>query len=177
MLFAPRNPRSPLKAEWRIFLPLMLLAAAVLGWLNGFGQPDRFIYDKLIQSTPRPANEQIVIIAIDKHSIDTLGRWPWKRAIHAQLLDKVSRSSVRAIGMDIIFSEPAATADSDVLLAQAMHRNGRVILPVLIEQRTGIPQSELPLPQLTSAARALGHVQFDFDTDGVLRSMHPYVTE
>src|SRR5690606_29259033 len=46
-----------------------------------------------------------------------------------------------------------------------------------IEQRTGIPQSELPLPQLTSAARALGHVQFDFDTDGVLRSMHPYVTE
>ncbi len=169
--FPRRKNASPLKSEWRIFLLLMLACAAVLGYVNGLGQPDRFIYDTLIKRMERPADERIVIVAIDKDSIAGLGRWPWNRTIHAGLLDILTQGKARAVGIDIIFSEPDLVSGSDMLLAQAISRNRHTVLPVLIERTTTGLQPTLPLPQLMDAAQAVGHTHFGFDADGVVRSV------
>ena len=36
----------------------------------------------------------------------SIGRWPWRRALHAQLVDVVTAQNPKAIGLDILFSEP-----------------------------------------------------------------------
>ncbi len=172
MMPRPRTASSPLKAEWRIFLLLMLACAALLGYVRGLGQADRLIYDSLIKVTQRPATSQIVIVAIDKISIAGLGRWPWHRQVHANLLDILSRTNVKAIGMDIIFSESEIIANGDAMLAAAIEKNQRTVLPVLVERTPTGLQATLPLPKLRVVARELGHTHFTFDADGVVRSVY-----
>jgi len=171
MIFSQHKKRTPLKAEWRIFLMLMLACAALLGYINGLGQPDRFIYDTLIKSTQRPADERIVIIAIDNPSIAALGRWPWKRMVHANLLDILNQSKAKAIGVDIIFSEPDVLTDGDTLLSKAIAENQRVVLPLLIERTTNGLRPTMPIPQLMQDAYGIGHTHFVFDADGMVRSI------
>lgn len=167
-----RTIRSPLRKEWRIFLFLMLLLAVVLGYENGLGQADRFIYDNLVKATQRPAPPDVVIIAIDEFSIASLGRWPWQRRTHAQLLDILTAAKAKAVGMDIIFAEPQYTSDDDALLATALANNKRTVLPVLIERTPGGLQPTLPLPAFRQAANSLGHIHFTFEADGVVRGIY-----
>ena len=73
-----------------LWLAAALIAlAALLGALNGLGRVDQILYDRAVVMTPRPASPDILIVAIDDATIDALGRWPWRRAIHAALLDRL----------------------------------------------------------------------------------------
>ncbi|MDL1895274.1 CHASE2 domain-containing protein, partial [Anaerolineae bacterium CFX7] len=44
---------------------------------------------------PIPANPDVVIIAIDGKSLDEIGTYPWPRAVHAALLDRLSAEPPR----------------------------------------------------------------------------------
>jgi CHASE2 domain-containing sensor protein/signal transduction histidine kinase len=167
-------PGSSLKGEWRIFALLILLAAALLGYLNGIGQPDRFVYDNLVRLTQRPATSNIVIVAIDDFSIAGLGRWPWPRRTHARLLDILTDSDAKAVGLDVILSEPEKQGDGedDTLLAAALARNGRTVLPVLIERGANGLTTTLPLPAFADVAKGMGYIHFQFEDDGVVRSAY-----
>jgi adenylate cyclase len=48
----------------------------------------------------------VVLAVIDEKSLDKLGRWPWPRARIAALVDALSRDGAKAVGFDIVFSEP-----------------------------------------------------------------------
>ncbi|WP_158610212.1 CHASE2 domain-containing protein [Herminiimonas sp. KBW02] len=150
----------------------MLLLAILLGYENGLGQADRFIYDNLVKATQRAAPSDVVIIAIDEFSIASLGRWPWQRRTHAELLDILTAAKARAVGMDIIFAEPQYLSDDDALLASAIAGNKRTVLPVLIERTPTGLQPTLPLPALRQAANGLGHIHFTFEADGVVRGIY-----
>lgn len=150
----------------------MLLLAILLGYENGLGQADRFIYDNLVKATQRPAPPDVVIIAIDEFSIASLGRWPWQRRAHAQLLDILTEAKAKAVGMDIIFAEPQYFSDDDALLATAIANNKRTVLPVLIERTPTGLQPTLPLPSFRQAANSLGHIHFTFEADGVVRGVY-----
>ena len=148
------------------------LGAVLSDWLQ---RVDLLIYDSQQRLWSRPAPADIVIVAIDEYSLSKFGRWPWPRRTHAQLLDKLGEAGVRAVVMDIIFAEPDRhDPDGDALLARAMERQGKVILPVLLEQRYvgGQLIETLPLPPLTAAARALGHAHVELDADGISRSVY-----
>ena len=54
----------------------------------------------------KPA-ENIALLAIDNKSVDEIGRWPWPRKTFAQILDKSIDYGAKAIGIDVIFSEPS----------------------------------------------------------------------
>ncbi len=150
----------------------MLLLATLLGYENGLGQADRFIYDNLVKATQRPAPSDVVIIAIDEFSIASLGRWPWQRRTHAELLDILTEAKAKAVGMDIIFAEPQYLSDDDTLLASAIANNKRTVLPVLIERTPIGLQPTLPLPAFRQAANSLGHIHFTFEADGVVRGIY-----
>lgn len=53
-----------------------------------------------------PAGKETVIAVIDEKSLNELGRWPWPRTTIAKLLDKLKASDAKAVGFDIVFSEP-----------------------------------------------------------------------
>lgn len=64
---------------------------------------------------PRPANDNIVIVAIDDYSLSKMGRWPWPRSYHAELLDILSRAGAKTIGFDLIFTAPEESPEIDKL--------------------------------------------------------------
>ncbi len=162
--------------EWFSLTVAMLLFGLILGWQNGLGRADQTLYDNFLTHDERPARDDIIIVAIDDYSLAELGRWPWPRKLHAALLDRLTQADPRVVGLDIILSEPERTqADGtrpgDELLAEAIRRNGRVILPVVIgENATGASES-LPIAEFANAAHGLGHINLEYDADGVVRSV------
>ena len=63
---------------------------------------------------------------------------------------------------------------SDVLLARAMRKSGKVVLPVFMSQQSNnsYPIEALPLPDFTDNAAALGHVHIDISDDGIARRVY-----
>jgi adenylate cyclase len=53
----------------------------------------------------RPVSDQVVIVAIDEHSLKREGRWPWSRTRLAKLVDKLTESEAAVIGFDFLFPE------------------------------------------------------------------------
>jgi diguanylate cyclase (GGDEF)-like protein/PAS domain S-box-containing protein len=156
-------------------LSLSLLAVLLLN-TGVLSRIDNLIYDSLLRIWPRSASSEIVLIEIDEYSLHQLGRWPWSRRIHANLINALEQQGAAAIGLDIIFAEPDANdPESDTLLAQAIDNNGHVILPVLPEaiglDSEGVTVT-LPLSQLAIAAAGLGHVDVELDKDGLVRSAY-----
>ncbi len=49
---------------------------------------------------------ETVIAAIDEKSLSELGRWPWPRTTIARLVDKLKGGGAKAVGIDMVFSEP-----------------------------------------------------------------------
>lgn len=161
--------------EWLLLLCLLTLLAGGLGWQRGLGRVDQSLYDGLLAANGRPARGDILIVAIDDYSIAELGRWPWSRALHAQLLDTIAAAGPRAIGLDVILSEPEhTTADGgrpgDRALVAALAANGRTVLPVIASNSGGGLVPAPPIPELACSAGALGHINLQLDADGVLRS-------
>lgn len=160
----------------RAVLTLVLVGLAVaLAQGNWLWRLDQLLYDVQLRLWSRPAPDDIVIIAIDEASLSRYGRWPWPRQLHARLLDKLTAEHPRAVAMDIIFAEPDLTNPvGDSQLAAAIARNGRVVLPVLMEQGrgSGPPLETLPLPVLAEVAAGMGHVHVELDPDGIARSLY-----
>ena len=53
---------------------------------------------------------------------------PWSRALHAQLLRRLTAAGAKAVVFDIVFSEPGADDAADREFAEALRANGRVVL-------------------------------------------------
>ena len=90
----------------RTALLLLFLAVCFLfvkhDWLWRW---DSLLYDAALSLLPQDVPEDIVIVAIDDASLAELGRWPWSRRVHAQLLNQLKLHGARVIGMDIVFAE------------------------------------------------------------------------
>jgi CHASE2 domain-containing sensor protein/signal transduction histidine kinase len=133
---------------------------------------DNLLYDAQLSMWTRPVGDDIIIVAIDDESLRRLGRWPWPRSTHAQLIDILSKESPRAIGLDIIFSEPDHVDPvSDQLLSESLRRSGKVVLPIFMARHglQSYPVEALPLAEFTRYAAALGHVHIDIGQDGIAR--------
>ncbi|TSD60427.1 CHASE2 domain-containing protein [Variovorax sp. KBS0712] len=103
-------------------LMALLLPLAMLGLAHrpGLLQMDAYIHDRLLILASHRASADILIIAIDEHSLRELGRWPWSRATHARLLERLAPAVPRAVLLDLFLTEPSADPREDAHLAQAM---------------------------------------------------------
>jgi len=158
--------------EHFLLVILLSFAAGMFAHNNVLWRWDNLLYDAQLSLWSRTVADDIIIIAIDDESLNTLGRWPWPRSIHARLIERLTLESPRAIGLDIIFSEPDLNhVQSDQLLALAMQKSGKVVLPVFMSQQSlhSYPLEALPLPLFSNAAAALGHVHIDISEDGIAR--------
>jgi eukaryotic-like serine/threonine-protein kinase len=93
------------------FLALLIgvsFIAASSGGLPLLERLEQFAYDAGVRMTHRHAatNENVAIVAIDDASIERIGRWPWPRTVLAEVLEGLSRTKARAIGLLISLTEP-----------------------------------------------------------------------
>jgi len=59
-----------------------------------------------VRASARTPSDRISVIAIDKRSIDNIGRWPWSREVHAKMIESLASAKVKVIGYTVFFSEP-----------------------------------------------------------------------
>jgi serine/threonine-protein kinase len=86
----------------------LLITIAIVGFSGSapFQSLERGFYDWGVRSTDRQASDRVVVIAIDDQSINNIGRWPWPRDLHAELINRLSEGGARVIGQTVFFLEP-----------------------------------------------------------------------
>lgn len=164
-------------SRWREWLVLSMIAIGLVfalersGWLAG---PNRLLQDTLMSLQGRDVDRgDVIIVGIDDKSIAALGRWPWRRSFHAQLIERIDKDAPLAIGMDLLLTEEDDRFPrDDAALAAALARSGKVVLPMMIQSLNGAPFVVEPIPPLRRNARRLGHVHIAIDDDGVARSVY-----
>lgn len=155
---------------------ILLAGIAYLAYAEVLERFDYILYDKMAILQQYPQDPNIVIVAIDDESFKALGRWPWSRGVHAELINRLSSIGNRAAAIDLLLSEPQDSDPyADHLLAYAIAAHGGVIFPVAPALEAGKEQLTLvqPLPLFAQQA-ALGHADVELDSDGVARRVFLY---
>jgi CHASE2 domain-containing sensor protein/nitrogen-specific signal transduction histidine kinase len=172
---AEGSRRVPLK-RWRdelVIVALLALLACALALGGWAWRLERVVYDLGLTLWSRPPPADIVIVAIDDASIDAIGRWPWRRAVHASMMERLSQAKPKAIALDVVFSEPDPDPEQDRLLARSLQRSVERGVPVVAPVTwQSVYASPLAVTVPTAALKAhlqLGASEPAVDADGVLR--------
>jgi adenylate cyclase len=200
--WAGRGPRvlargSSFLARGSTWLLLALLAVLV-GLRIADWRPFTLVRDNLFDgyqtaAPATPGSDRVVVIEIDEASLAALGRWPWSRAVMADLTRHLTAAGA-IVGFDMVFAEPESRSpDADDRFAQAIAA-GRVVLgqafdaagdaalpPVAPIALRGPPASAQlpafgglvnPLPVLVEHAAGRGFFGLGvLDPDGVVRHL------
>lgn len=126
----------------------------------------------------RPASPDIVVVTIDESSIKKLGRWPWSRSVHGELIEKLTKSGARVVAFDSLFTEPdLKEPTSDQALVHAVKDSGRVVSAFFFkgnfQQKIYGLDPLFPFSPLKEEGY-LGFVNQEPDTDGVCRHSFLY---
>lgn len=165
---APADPTRQRRLDaWLIGAALAALALLIV--LNGWAwRVDRLLYDIGLSLSTRPATADVVIVAIDEASVAAIGRWPWRRAVHTTLLQRLAEVRPRAILLDLVLSEADPDPHQDQLLADAL-RAAPVVLPLAwYALPAEPPRLLLPAGPMAQAAR-LAQAEIEPDADGIVR--------
>lgn len=157
-----------LREWWLVSVALMLLTAAA-SWWHWTWHLDQAVYDAAQSTWLRRPAQDIVIVAVDDASLQAIGRWPWKRAIHAQALKQIQQAGPKSILLDLLLSEGDTDPKQDLVLAQVMRESGKVVLPVS-HALDGVGQGhELRPLSLFQDGTTLAHADAAMDVDGTVR--------
>ncbi len=131
------------------------------------GSLNFFLTDNLYGG--RSPLNSIIIVGIDDRSIQELGRWPWDRAVFANLTEKLSTGKV--IGFDIGFYEE--TSSDDVLAQSFIGKTIVLASQVNSFTRHGTANQNLLPPEiLRSSAASTGYVNVYTHPDGITRAVN-----
>lgn len=179
MLWGKAEKRQPTHAqrlfhglvrEWLWIGLLLLPITAYLSMSPGLALNNP-LYDSLRRLTPLPVDPRILLVTIDDSSLKKLGRWPWPRSLHADLIDRLSAAQPAGILFDVIFSEPGDPAN-DKRLAESVCNAGNVLLPLVREGAANYSQPDTQMMPLLKCAKGVGHINVEADSDGVVRSLY-----
>jgi CHASE2 domain-containing sensor protein/two-component sensor histidine kinase len=154
---------------------ILLFLVALVSLTQVLSRVDSLLFDIGQKLYEEPAPKDVVIVAIDESSLAQLGRWPWPRSTHAELINRLTKANAAVIGLDIVFAEPDTNdASGDAALAAAIKQADNVVLPVLLESTRANGQliETLPLPALLENAADMGRVHAALDEDGIARSIY-----
>lgn len=162
-----------------VWFALIVAAAAGAGVFAAWRAPALNLYaqDRLMRARgPLPEPDDIVVVAIDEQSIAKLGRFPWTREYSAQLIDKISSAEPKAIGLDVLYSEPSDDASADRALADSIGRARNVVIGEQLIENRSTPELARSawlrsLPDIANSAAGEGHVNVETESDGSAREL------
>lgn len=117
----------------RLFLAVGLLATTlgIAGYATDALRPqeqDTINARFAVRGTEKPPPE-LVVVQIDDVTFDDLReQFPFRRRLHARLLDRLRRDGVRAVAFDIQFTEPTTARDDNALIDAVAALRGRIVL-------------------------------------------------
>jgi len=162
-----------LKSSWPGRMTVLVGVLLGLGYLLGMFAPlDRLLLDFTYALSSRQATDDLLLIEIDQKSLKALNTWPWPRAYHAALLDRLHRDGTRTIALDIDFSSASTSSGDRALAASIAAADGTVVLPSFAQNSGSGDRADvtdtLPIDILRQHAK-VGVVNVFLDSDGRLR--------
>lgn len=73
---------------------------------------ERKAYDLGVGAVSRQPSDKVAVIAIDKQSIDNLGRWPWSREVHARMIEGLAAAKAKVIASTVFSPSPRSIPGS-----------------------------------------------------------------
>jgi adenylate cyclase len=131
---------------------------------------------------PQAPAAPVTVLAIDERSLAAVGRWPWPRAVLADLVDRVSRAGARVIAVDVLLSEPEVTGEARAAQRVAGRLRSSGLLPTpagraVQEELDALARDADSDGRLAAAVRASGRtilpVAFDVLADSVALARGP----
>ncbi len=117
----------------RVFLVLALvgvlapLLAILVGILPVGETLERRVYDGWFRRRgPLPKPVDVVVVAIDVESEESLGRYPWSRDWHSQLIRNLARAGAKVVAFDATFADEFPVQDT--VLRRVIDSTGIAIL-------------------------------------------------
>jgi EAL domain-containing protein (putative c-di-GMP-specific phosphodiesterase class I)/CHASE2 domain-containing sensor protein len=153
VLVHTRDRENSEPRPWRTLL-WIVIAGLIFGLFQIGSIPDDLLRTARNSMHMHKASSDLVVIKIDDNSLRAVGRWPWPRRYHAQLIDELTKAGAKRIFFDVLFHEESDPVD-DRILGQALARSGRVILAARGTTDTKYVNgtAELPPPIFSSHAR------------------------
>ncbi len=111
---------------WRALL-LIAIAGLLFGIVGIGSMAEGFLRTARNGLHMHKASGDIVVVKIDEDSLRDVGRWPWPRRYHAQLIDQLTKAGAKRIFFDVLFHGSSDPLD-DRRLANALQQSGRVTL-------------------------------------------------
>src|SRR3954451_1336736 len=115
--------------------------------------------------------EDIAIVGIDERTFEQLDqRWPFRRTVHAQMVDRLRQANVKRIVYDVQFTEPSENPDDDLALYDAISRAKNVVLAtgeIDDDGHTNVLGGEEQLKEAATARAAAS--TFPTDPGGTIR--------
>ena len=93
------------KSDW-FFGVVVSIVVLILGNGELLQGLERKAYDMGVAATSRAPSDKVAVIAIDKASLDNIGRWPWSREIMADMVDQLAAAKAKVIATTVFYSEP-----------------------------------------------------------------------
>ncbi|MGE3842732.1 MAG: CHASE2 domain-containing protein [Vicinamibacterales bacterium] len=127
-----------------------------------FQTVDWKLYDQHLRfrADPARANPRMLIVNIDERSLRAMeplvGRWPWPRLVHANLIRYLARGGARVVAYDVLFTERDRRTgfdvngdtwsgqDSDLEFARAVGEAANVVMLADVTSETRLSPSTEP---------------------------------
>ena len=94
------------KRDWFFALVIAVIILAVSRTTSFFDALETKAYDWGVVASSKQPSDKIAIIAIDEQSISNIGRWPWSREVHADMITKLGEAKAKVVGSTVFFFEP-----------------------------------------------------------------------
>src|SRR5256885_13816217 len=165
--------------NWAGPLVGVLLAAGIGAMLHmfivGMGLVN-LSYVLLLVSRQQSSPQEAVVVVLDEESHEQMHQplnVPLDRSIHAALVDRLTAAGAKAIVFDVVFNDPSPNPDADRKFAEAIKRNGRVVLAAdnVPIGRIG-KRLDAPIDPLRDAQAAMGSAEVNPSGDLIVRE-HP----
>lgn len=117
---------------------------------------------RFLQRGVMAASPDVVIVAVDDASLEKHGRWPWSRAMMAQLIDRIVAADAKAIGFDIVQSEQTASINVDALRTQVPGVDDKTWSAVLEALAGESPEDMMLIDAVRRSNRSVLGYFFDF---------------
>jgi putative nucleotidyltransferase with HDIG domain len=175
-LWKSKGPSIRSEPKWLLIALLLILFWGASSYLRPLplDRLERLVFDWniLVEGESSGASD-IVLITIEEKSLEELGRWPWPRNYHANLIDRLK--SADTVMVDILFPEKSEL-EEDKALIRAVADHGRVVIPMHLVSVAGNTAYRIvpPFPELADVSFASGYTNMETDIDGMVRYVTPF---
>lgn len=195
--FFGRQEREGAKKLDLVHLGLCMLITGIFIFILSGGHLERFeriVLDFFVRQRPAvKIHPDILIIDIDKESMQSIGPWPWPWQYHAEMIRILKKNGAKAVILDFPLRKTSLEEDKTAMVNVLSEPGAPVYLTVPLETKANkkiwihdLPVDLEPAGQKTlwvhapleveTKASAIGHGQLFPDTDGVVRRVPTFLT-